>query len=145
MSECFRLTWRELWNLCKIIRYLSTRPWFVPIIIQVLQNLVKQMSDMPSAPPSGPRPAHWFQDISHRYTTLCRIPLESGWTDAETSTWQHTTFTRDIHASSGIWTHYPSKGTAADLRLLFDFNAVCNLIMGLGWPRTVYCWLPMWC
>jgi hypothetical protein len=37
--------------------------------------------------------------------------------DAETSTWQHTTPTGDIHAPSGIRTHSPSKGTAANARL----------------------------
>ena len=37
---------------------------------------------------------------------------------AETSTWQHTTFTRqDIHVSGGIRTHKPSKRAAADPRL----------------------------
>ena len=35
---------------------------------------------------------------------------------AATSTWQHTTLTRDIHASSGIQTHNPSKRAAADPR-----------------------------
>ena len=33
-----------------------------------------------------------------------------------TSTWQHTTLTRDIHASSEIWTFNSSKRAAADAR-----------------------------
>jgi len=35
----------------------------------------------------------------------------------ETSTWQHTTLTTNIHAPSGIWTHDLSRRAAADLRL----------------------------
>jgi len=34
--------------------------------------------------------------------------------DAETSTWQHTTLTTDIHAPGGIRTHNSSKPAAAD-------------------------------
>jgi len=37
--------------------------------------------------------------------------------DAETSTWQHTTLTTNIHALGGIRTHNPSKRAAADPRL----------------------------
>ena len=36
---------------------------------------------------------------------------------AETSTWQHTTLTTDIHAPGGIRTHNLSRRAAADLRL----------------------------
>jgi hypothetical protein len=36
---------------------------------------------------------------------------------AETSTWQHTTLTTNIHSSGGIRTHDLSKRAAADLRL----------------------------
>ena len=36
---------------------------------------------------------------------------------AETSTWQHTTPTTDIHVTGGIRTHNPSKPAASDLRL----------------------------
>ena len=36
---------------------------------------------------------------------------------AQTSTWQHTTLTRDIHAPGGIRNHKPSKLAAADPRL----------------------------
>jgi hypothetical protein len=35
---------------------------------------------------------------------------------AETSTWQHTTLTRDGHVPGGIRTHSPSKQAAADPR-----------------------------
>jgi len=34
--------------------------------------------------------------------------------DVETSTWQHTTLTKNIHGSSGIRTRHPSKRMAAD-------------------------------
>jgi hypothetical protein len=37
--------------------------------------------------------------------------------EAEASTWQHTTFTRDIHAPGRIQTCYPSKRADADTRL----------------------------
>ena len=36
---------------------------------------------------------------------------------AETSTWQHTTLTTDIHAPGGIRTHDLSRAAAVDLRL----------------------------
>ena len=36
---------------------------------------------------------------------------------AETSTWQHTNLTTNIHAPGGIWTHNLSRRAAADLRL----------------------------
>jgi hypothetical protein len=45
------------------------------------------------------------------------IPRTSDHCDAETSTWQHTTLTRDIHAPGRIRTHSPSNWAAADLRL----------------------------
>jgi len=35
---------------------------------------------------------------------------------AETSTWQNTTLTTDIHAPSGIWTHNLTRWAAVDLR-----------------------------
>jgi len=37
--------------------------------------------------------------------------------DAETSTWQHTTLSRDIHVSGGIRTRNSNKQAAADSRL----------------------------
>jgi hypothetical protein len=63
---------------------------------------------------SGPGPPHYRGfTITLRHTTLGRTPL-----DAETSTWQHTTLTRDRHpCPDGIRTHNPSKGEAADPRL----------------------------
>ena len=72
-----------------------------------------------SPPPSGPglRHSRGFQ-ITHIDT-----PQSVGllWTSdllvAETSSWKHTTLTTDIHASSGIRTHSPSKRAASDLRL----------------------------
>ena len=60
---------------------------------------------------------HLIIEASRSYSDT---PLLVGllWTsdkpNAETSTWQHTTH---IHAHGGIWTHNPSKRTAADLRL----------------------------
>jgi hypothetical protein len=47
------------------------------------------------------------------------IPWTSDHPEAETSTWQHTTATRerDFHEPSGIRTRDPSKGAAADFRL----------------------------
>ena len=69
---------------------------------------------------------HWDRASSmswiHNHTQL-DPPHSVGllWTsdqpDAETSTWQRTTLTIDIHASGGIWNHNPRKRAAADLRL----------------------------
>jgi hypothetical protein len=42
--------------------------------------------------------------------------------DAETSTWQHTTLTTDIHVSDGIRTYDPSKQVAADTCLRWRAN-----------------------
>jgi hypothetical protein len=54
-----------------------------------------------------------YSDTSHSVGLL--------WTSdqlvAETSTWQHTTLTRDIHDPGGIRTHNPSNRAAADPRL----------------------------
>ena len=67
----------------------------------------------------GPWPPHaWGFLISHNYA-----PQSVGllWTSdqlvAETSTWQHTTLTTDIHAPGGIRTHNLSRRGAVDLRL----------------------------
>jgi len=55
--------------------------------------------------------------ITLRHTTLGRIPWTSDQPDAETSTWQHTTLTRDRHSrSAGIRTHIPSERETANLR-----------------------------
>jgi len=69
--------------------------------------------------PSWPRPHHCrgvtitYNDASQSVGLL--------WTSdqlvAETSTWQHTTLTTDIHALRGIRTHNLSRRTAADLCL----------------------------
>ena len=61
---------------------------------------------------------------------LCEVPRSRSdtpqsvgllWTSdqsvAETSTWEHTTLTTDIHASGGIWTLNSSKGAAIDPRI----------------------------
>ena len=72
-----------------------------------------------SPPQWGPRPPHSLGfSITHN-----GAPHSVGllWTDdqlvAEISTWQHTTFTTDIHATGGIRTHNLSRRSAADLRL----------------------------
>ena len=44
----------------------------------------------------GP-PRYWGFTISLRLTTFGRTPLDECQPDAETSTWQHTTLTRDTH------------------------------------------------
>ena len=70
-------------------------------------------------PPSGPWPPHSRGfSITHN-----DAPQSVGllWTSdqlvAETSTWQHTTITTDIHAPGGNGTHNPIKRVAVDLRL----------------------------
>jgi hypothetical protein len=73
-----------------------------------------------ATPPSGPGPPRY-----RGFTiTLRHTPHSVGllWTsdqpDAETSTWQHTTLTRDRHpCSPGIRTHNTSKRAAADPHL----------------------------
>ena len=51
--------------------------------------------------------------------------------DAETSTFEHTTFTIDIHAPGGIRTHNPSKWAAADPRLMHRGH-----LNRLAWPKS---------
>jgi hypothetical protein len=64
--------------------------------------------------PRGPGPPHYrgftITDTPHSVG----FPWASDQLVAETSTWQHTTLTRDIHASGGIRTCNPSKQAAAD-------------------------------
>jgi len=61
-----------------------------------------------------PRIHDHTQDTPHSVGLL----WTSGQPEAETSTWQHTTLTRDRHPSpDGIRTHNPSKRAAADPRL----------------------------
>ena len=65
----------------------------------------------------GPPPPRGF------YITLNDAPQSVGllWTSdqfvAETSTWQQTTLTTDIHATGGIRTHNLNRRAVADLRL----------------------------
>jgi hypothetical protein len=79
---------------------------------------------------SSPLPPMAQQPIVGRVSSLSRLhdhtldtPHSVGllWMSdqpfAETSTWQHTTITTDIHASCGIRTRNPSKRTAADPHL----------------------------
>jgi hypothetical protein len=48
--------------------------------------------------PNGPEPPHYPGcTITLRHTTVGRTPLDEHQSDAETSTWQHTTLTRDTH------------------------------------------------
>jgi len=59
-------------------------------------------------------------EVSISYSdTLHSVELLWKWVRpiAETSTWQHTTLTTDIHASGGSRTHTHSKRVAADTRL----------------------------
>jgi len=58
-----------------------------------------------------------FLDHTQRRTTVDRTPLEERSAFAETSTWQHTIHTTDIHAPSGFRNYNLSGRTAAGLRL----------------------------
>ena len=75
---------------------------FFPMAQQPLmcQNLIIEASRSHSDTP---------QSVGHLWT--------GDQPDAETSTWQHTTITTDIHASSRIRTSNPSKRAAVDPRL----------------------------
>jgi hypothetical protein len=57
---------------------------------------------------------------------------------AETSTWQHTTLTTNIHVTGGIRTHNPSKRVAADPRLRppahRDRSITYDAYLNLKWP-----------
>ena len=65
--------------------------------------------------PQWTRASSWDFEITHK-----EVPQSVGllWTSdrpvAETSTWQHTTFTTDIHAPGGIRTHNLSRRAALD-------------------------------
>jgi hypothetical protein len=48
---------------------------------------------------------------------LVRLLRKSDQPVTDTSTWQYTTLTRDIHALGGIWTHRPSKWAAINPHL----------------------------
>jgi hypothetical protein len=58
-----------------------------------------------------------FLDYTQWHATVSRTPLNQWQLIAETSTWQLTTHTTNIHAPSGIWTHDCSRWAAVDLRL----------------------------
>jgi len=58
---------------------------------------------------------------------------------AETSTWQHTTLTIDIHALGGIRTHNPCRRAAADPRLRQREHLVRPNVM-LGHIQTFQVW-----
>ena len=58
-----------------------------------------------------------FLDHTQRRITVGTTPLEEWSARAETSTWQHTTLTTNIHAPGGIRTHDLSRRAVADLRL----------------------------
>ena len=76
-------------------------------------------------------PVSFIGEVSKLHLSQTSHSVRILWTsdqpEAETSTWQHTTSTRetererererDIHEPSGIRTRDPSKGAAADLRL----------------------------
>jgi hypothetical protein len=58
----------------------------------------------------------WLHDHTQMHHTLVVLLSTSDRPDAKTPMWQHSQDT-DIHAPSGIWTHHPSKQTAADPHL----------------------------
>jgi len=66
--------------------------------------------------PGPPHPWGWLMTHNDASQSVGLL-----WTSdqlvAETSTWQHTTLTTNIHAPGGIRTHNLSKRAAADLRL----------------------------
>ena len=72
---------------------------------------------------------------SHSLDTLHSVELlcTSDQPDAQTSTWQHTTLTKDyIHAPAGILTWNPMKQTAEDPRGHWD-----RLVKPLTWYKLV--------
>jgi hypothetical protein len=80
-------------------------------------------------------------------TTFTDTPQSAGllWTSdqqvAETSTWQHTTLTTDIHAPGGIRTHNPSMRAAADLQLVGQVSGTVSMCAGYGVQHTCTCGL----
>jgi hypothetical protein len=69
--------------------------------------------------PSGPRPPHsrGFQVTHNDAPQSVGLLWTSDQLIAETSTWQHTTLTTDIHAPGRIWTHNLRKQGATDPHL----------------------------
>ena len=59
----------------------------------------------------------FFQITHNAISQSVGLPWTSDQLVAETSTWQHTTLTTDIHAPGGIRTHDLSRRAAVDLRL----------------------------
>jgi hypothetical protein len=94
-------------------------PPYVPYATHISSSLTFFFSPCGAAAQRGPWPPHsWgflitHNDASHTVGLL--------WTSdrlvAETSTWQHTTLTTNIHAPGGIRNHDLSWRAAADLRL----------------------------
>jgi len=66
--------------------------------------------------PSGPWPPNYrgFMITHNDAPQSVGLLWASDQPDAETSTWQHTTLTRNIHATGEIRTQNPSKRAAAD-------------------------------
>jgi hypothetical protein len=68
--------------------------------------------------PSGPGPLHYRRFmITLRHTNSEGLLWTGDHSDAETSTWQHTTLTRDTHAACKIRTYNPHKRADVDPRL----------------------------
>ena len=65
--------------------------------------------------PGSPYPRGFW--ITHNDAPQSLRPLLISDLVAETSTWQHTTLTTEIHAPGGIRTHKLSRRAVADLRL----------------------------
>jgi hypothetical protein len=105
---------------------LQTRPSGTNLVARILQYLLPELQSTASF-------TTWYFLLLFRSSTLLVdlvfLIVEAWWSHSvgllwtsdqlvsETSTWKHTTLTRDIHASGGIRTRNPSKRTAADSRL----------------------------
>jgi hypothetical protein len=63
-----------------------------------------------------PPHSHGFLDHTHDAPQSVGLLWTSDQSVAQTSTWQHTTLTTDIHAPGGIRTHNLSRRAAAELR-----------------------------
>jgi len=66
---------------------------------------------------SWPPHSRGFLDHTQRRPQSVRLLWTSDQLVAETSNWQHTTLTTNIHAPGGIWTHDLSRRAATYLRL----------------------------
>ena len=74
-----------------------------------------------------------FLDHTNDAPQSVGLPWTSDKLVAETSTWQHTTLTTDIHAAGGIRTHNLSRRAAADRRLRPRGHCDRRLIMHCRW------------